>query len=101
MFTGTEGASTKFDTSKIVILPVPYDKTSTWVKGADKGPLAILEASVQLEMYDIETGTVPAEYGIFTAPDVNCRTMSPEKMTKLVKKEVSKLISDKKFVVVL
>ena len=41
----------------IVILPVPYDETSTYMKGADKGPDAIMEASVNLEFYDIETNS--------------------------------------------
>ena len=45
---------TAFESSKIVILPVPYDGTNTWLKGADKGAKAILEASANLEMYDIE-----------------------------------------------
>lgn len=30
----------KLDSSKIVLIPVPYDGTSTWQKGADKGPEA-------------------------------------------------------------
>ena len=46
---------TDFNNSKVVILPVPYDGTSTWLKGANKGPEAILEASPNLEFYDIET----------------------------------------------
>ena len=36
---------TDFDTSKVVIIPVPYDGTSTWLKGADKGPQDLIEAS--------------------------------------------------------
>ena len=45
------------ENSKIVILPAPYDGTSTWIKGADKDPAALLEASTKLEFYDIETGS--------------------------------------------
>ena len=44
-----------YSDSRIIIVPVPYDETSTWMKGADKGPDAILEASVNLEFYDVET----------------------------------------------
>ena len=43
--------------SKVVILPVPYDGTSTWIKGANKGPDAILDASANMELYDIETNS--------------------------------------------
>ncbi len=49
-----------------VIIPVPYDGTSTWIKGADQGPRAILEASAQLELYDIETDTEVYLKGIHT-----------------------------------
>jgi len=37
-----------YKSSGIVIVPVPYDETSTWMKGADKGPDAILDASPNL-----------------------------------------------------
>jgi agmatinase len=52
------------------ILPVPYDATSTWKKGADRGPAAILAASAQVELYDIETGTEPYRAGIATLPEI-------------------------------
>ena len=46
---------TDYESAAIAILPVPYDGTSTWIKGADKGPQALLEASFNMEFYDIET----------------------------------------------
>ena len=49
-----------------VILPVPYDATSSWLKGADRGPEAMLEASQQVEVWDIETASEPCRYGIAT-----------------------------------
>ncbi|MBN2510022.1 MAG: agmatinase [Spirochaetales bacterium] len=45
---------TAYETSAYVLVPVPYDGTSTYGKGADKGPEALLEASDQLENYDVE-----------------------------------------------
>jgi agmatinase len=50
----------------IVIIPVAYDGTSTWVKGADKGPEAIIDASGNMELYDIETDSEVYKRGIFT-----------------------------------
>ena len=35
-------AETMYETAAIAILPVPYDGTSTWIKGDDKGPEALL-----------------------------------------------------------
>lgn len=54
------------DGAAIAILPVPYDATGTWKKGADRGPAAILEASTKVERYDIETATEPYRHGIVT-----------------------------------
>ena len=56
---------TSEDTARIVIVPVPYDDTSTWIKGADQGPAAIIEASAHMELYDIETDIDVYEKGIF------------------------------------
>lgn len=50
----------------IVIIPVSYDGTSTWMKGADEGPDAIIEASANMELYDIETDCEVYKRGIFT-----------------------------------
>ena len=44
----------ELDNARYVILGVPYDGTSTFVKGADKGPQAILDASDSLELYDVQ-----------------------------------------------
>ena len=54
------------DSATIVIIPVPYDGTSTWIKGADQGPEAIIEASANMELYDIETDSEVYTKGICT-----------------------------------
>jgi agmatinase len=86
--------------SAIVILPVPYDATSTWMKGADKGPDAILEASPNLEFYDIETRSEAHLHGIFTLDPIN-ESGSPEELVNSVQSKVSLLITEKKFPVIL
>ena len=60
------GEFTRYEDSSIIILPVPFDKTSTWIKGADKGPEAIIDASGNMELYDIETDSEVYRNGIFT-----------------------------------
>jgi agmatinase len=52
--------------ASIVVIPVAYDETSTWIKGADKGPAAIIDASANMELYDIETDSEVYRKGIFT-----------------------------------
>lgn len=88
----------QLETSAIVILPVPYDGTSTWIKGADKGPEALLEASANMELYDIETNSEVYKKGIFTASAITENT-SPEKMVEAVYKEAKKYIDLNKFLV--
>jgi len=86
--------------SRIVILPVPYDGTSTWGKGADRGPQAIIEASSNMEIYDIETDTEVHLLGIHTAEPVP-ESSNPEDMTRAVYKEVKKYLNKNKFIVTL
>jgi agmatinase len=88
-----------YPSSAIVIIPVPYDETSTWIKGADKGPDAIMEASVNLEWYDVETGSDISRKGIFTsAPVVERKT--PQQLADAVYSEVSSCLEDRKFPVI-
>jgi agmatinase len=89
-----------FDSAKIVVLPVPYDGTSTWVKGADKGPAALLEASSNMELYDIETDSEVHKIGIHTAEEVTEKG-SPEEMAEAVYKRVSQIYRKKKFPVII
>jgi agmatinase len=87
-----------YDNSKIIILPVPFDATSTWQKGADKGPDAIIKASWNMYLYDIETGSEIYKHGICTDKPVS-EKKSPEKMVKDVNKRVSGHLAKNKFVV--
>lgn len=94
-FGGQEIIST-YAESGIVIIPVPYDETSTWMKGSDKGPDAIFEASPNLEFYDIETDTEVWKRGIFTASPVT-EKRSPELLVKAVYEKALSLLNDRKF----
>lgn len=91
---------TVYENAAIAILPVPYDGTSTWLKGADKGPKAILEASVNMEFYDIETDSEVFTHGITTLEPIT-EDSSPKAMAAEVERRVDALLKDKKFPVVL
>jgi agmatinase len=86
--------------AKVALLPVPYDGTSTWGKGADRGPAALLAASQVLEWYDIETDSEVYRRGIATARAVQERA-SPDRMVAAVHRRVRDLLGRDKFVVVL
>ncbi|MCU0302651.1 MAG: agmatinase [Thermoanaerobaculales bacterium] len=73
------------------VVPVPYDRTSTWKKGADQGPLAILSASHHIEWYDLLTGRETCRRGIATLPPVVCDDR-PEALADLLDPLVGGLV---------
>lgn len=83
--------------SKVVLVTVPYDGTSTWGKGADKGPELFLNASENMELFDIETQTEPYLHGVHLAGEVS-ENSSPEAMTEAVYQKTKELLkTDKLF----
>lgn len=89
----------RLENASIVLLPVPYDGTSTWQKGADKGPEAFLSASENMELYDIETDEEVYRKGIYLA-DAVTENSSPEEMVEAVYSETKSYITKKKFVTI-
>jgi len=87
-------------TAQISVIPVPYDLTSTWMKGADKGPAAIIDASANMELFDIATRTEVCQRGIVTTEPVLC-SGPPDELAGLVEKAVTAEFSRGRFPVVL
>lgn len=96
-YAGIPDKYARIDEAKVVLIPVPYDGTSTWQKGADKGPEAFLDASENMELYDIETKTEVYKKGVYLAPPVT-ENSSPEKMVEAVYKTTKNYIKQDKFV---
>lgn len=95
-FAGVPDQYAVYETAKMVVLPVPYDETSSWIKGSDKGPEALLDASVALEWYDIETQTQVYKKGISTALPITEKS-SPELLCNAVQERVTTYLKDGKF----
>lgn len=98
-FCGLTEQFTAFEKSAIVLLPVLFDETTTWLKGSDRGPDAIIEASRNLELYDIETDSEVYRNGIHTGHPI--RATGSEAMIVKVEAKTSELIRLGKFVVTL
>jgi agmatinase len=69
-FLGLDEGGSDFEAAKTVILPVPYESTTSYGGGTSGGPGAILEASRYIELYDQELDSEPWEGGIATLPQL-------------------------------
>ena len=84
--------------SAIVIIPVAFDGTSTWMKGSDEGPRAIIDASANMELYDIETDSEVYKNGIFTESTIRGDVTVTE-MIEAVRQTVRFYLGEEKFIV--
>lgn len=98
-YAGIPEQYSKVETSKIVLIPVPYDGTSNWQKGTSNGPEAFLKASENIELYDIETDSEVYKNGVFLA-DAVTENNSPEKMVNAVHTLTKSYIKKNKFVTI-
>ncbi len=89
-----------YKTSRFVIQQVPYEHTSSYLAGSDKGPAAIVNASQFVELYDEELDAETyRKYGIATLPALNFKKKVDKKAVDYIEKETSKLLADGKYVV--
>ena len=78
-FLGLPPQHSGFDGSRALILPVPYDATTSYKGGTKAGPQAIIDASTQVELYDRECGEEAAlRWGVHTLPALAPDLRSPE-----------------------
>ena len=100
-FMGFDNSLYTYEKSKVVILPVGYDATTSYLSGTRQGPLAIINASRYLECFDAEINYDCKDIGIFTLPFLTPQMSGPEKMIQNLTEIIDSLISDNKFVVLL
>ena len=67
-FCGLDEPDPDLSPARATIMPVPFERTTSYRKGTAQGPAAILAASTQVELYDQELDTEPADAGIRTLP---------------------------------
>lgn len=95
-FTGIDGGRSNFEDAAVLLQSIPYDGTSTWGKGADRGFDAFLEASEHMETYDIETDSEVYKQGIHII-DPLTEDESPEAVFRAVYHSTRKLLETGKF----
>jgi N1-aminopropylagmatine ureohydrolase len=95
------GVQDPFEDSSVVILPVPYDLTTTYQPSARFGPRATMTASLNLELFDEELRWDPSEVGIHTASPIEPLADGPSSMLPVIGEEVSALFHAGKFPILL
>ncbi len=99
-FAGLAEAFSDYKEARFVVLPVPYEKTTSYGKGTINGPEAIIDASRFMELYDEELKANTAESGIATLKPLVVDD-APEVLTEELRKSCAKILRDGKFPVVL
>lgn len=98
-FLGLPEASATLDYAHVLVLPIPFEATVSYGHGTANGPAAIIEASKQVELYDREFDSEPAnDYGIHTLPSLDLPT-DPEAATTAIADAVANAASTGKLVV--
>jgi agmatinase len=100
-FLGLPAETTAYDKARVVVLPVPFEATTSYGAGTRGGPDAILAASRQVETFDPETGRDLADAPIYTLPSVAPALSSPDAMTDRLTAVAGRLYADGKWVLAL
>src|SRR4029077_14208481 len=100
-FGGTTPTTTDFDKARVVILPIPLDRTTSYVPGTRNGPHEILIASSHMELWDEENGTDVHSIGIYTLPEMEFPFATMDEVVAEIPRVTDELVTRDKFVVAL
>lgn len=98
-FGGLPEEFTDYKKAQVIVVPVPFDLTTSWISGTRHGPKALIEASGYMELYDIETKS--EVYRKIIATDHDVEAANTEELNQRVYDRVAKHLNAKKFVVTL
>ncbi len=96
-FLGLPPELSGYDAARVVVLPVPYDGTTSYRAGTRDGARAIIDASSQIELYDADLDREPAEVGIHTSDPLEPEFGSPARMVARVREATDRLLDAGKF----
>jgi agmatinase len=100
-FGGTMPTTTDFEHARVAILPVPLDRTTSYVAGTRNGPHEILVASSHMELWDEETATDVHSIGIFTLPEMDFPFGTIDEVIDAIRGVARELVTRGKFPVVI
>ncbi|MEE9219395.1 MAG: agmatinase [Acidobacteriota bacterium] len=100
-FLGLPGADTDLSRARAVILPVPYERTTSYAAGTARGPEAIIEASRYVELYDEELETEPYRVGVHTAAPLDLTGLDGPSSLSRIQETVQRFLERGKWVCML
>jgi agmatinase len=90
-----------FDDARVVVLPIPVDRTTSYVPGTRNGPREILQASSHMELWDEEIGADVHSVGISTLPEMELPFGEMEPLIAEIRRVASEILKRDKFLVTL
>ena len=100
-FGGTTPTPSDFNNARVVILPIPLDRTTSYVPGTRTGPHEILVASSHMELWDEETQTDVHSVGICTLPEMELPFAELDEVMAEIQRVTGEIVNRGKFPVVL
>ena len=100
-FLGLERELSDCKSSKVAVLPIPYEGTVSYKKGTKLAPHAIIDASRQVETYDRDLDSEPCSVGIATLDEVDSAAVSPKEMMDRIESIAGPILNDDKFLLTL
>ncbi len=100
-FIGLDEEYSNFKKAKVVIMEVPYERTTTYKKGTKEGPQAIIDASLNMELFDDELNQETYRIGIHTTNGLAINDVAPEEMIEKVRLSTAEQLKAGKFPVIL
>ena len=100
VFGGLEPSASDFEKSRVLIWPVPFEKTVSYGRGTGEGPSSLINASRYMELYDEEIGGETCEIGIHTLQAIGV-DLEPGQMMAELEQEAGRLLDTGKFLCML
>jgi len=100
-FGGIDPAFPTFEEATFIVVPIPYDLTSTYQSGSRRGPHAILDASGNMELYDEELCKETYLAGIYTLPFLESDARGPGEMGNAIRHAIADILNFNKIPVIL
>ena len=90
-----------YENAGVVLIPVPYEKTTTYGKGTKNGPAAILDASINMELFDDELNTEPYKIGVHVLPQTEFSNLTEKNIIDKIESAFDRVLGDNKLPIML